>query len=133
MSKLRMMFIGALGVVAITAASCGDGAPASSSSSGGGGGAPVGSVAGSGTPNATVNQVTGQKFDPKSATVKVGQVVAWKNTDSIAHNVTFDGHDDITNPNMSAGDTFMVKFTTAGSYSYKCTFHDGMTGTITVS
>ena len=132
MPTVRIMFVAAVGLITITVAACGDGPPPSSSASGGGGGAPIGSVASSGAATTTVNEVTGQKFNPNSATVKVGQVVEWKNADTIAHNVTFDGHDEVSNSNMNACDTFLVKFTTAGSYAFHCTYHDGMTGTVVV-
>jgi plastocyanin len=35
-------------------------------------------------------------------------------------------------PTMDAGATFSQTFTTAGTFPYYCTFHVGMTGTVTV-
>jgi plastocyanin len=60
-------------------------------------------------------------------------VVEWKNTDTVAHNVTFSDDPNVSIGNMNPGDSWEVKFTTAGAYNYQCTFHAGMTGTVTVS
>lgn len=135
MIRLRTLLAGAALVVALVMTACGDGAPSPSGGgggTGGGGGAAGTNVTGQ-TANQTVNAVTGQKFNPDTINVKVGQVVEWKNTDTIAHNVTFDGQDSISTSLLSPGQTWEVKFATAGTYSYQCTFHPGMTGKVTVS
>jgi plastocyanin len=68
-------------------------------------------------------------FSPKSASVKVGDTVTWTFKGSSAHNVTFD---DFNSKLMKSG-TYTHTFDTAGSFSYHCTIHTGMTGTIKVS
>jgi plastocyanin len=133
MSRLRIMLVGALGVIAISAAACGDGPPTSAGGSSSAAGPPIGAAAQGGTPTTIIKQVAGQKFDPAGATVKVKDVVEWQNTDQIPHNVTFDGHDEVTNANMNAGDKFEVTFSVAGTYKYHCTYHPGMDGTLTVN
>ena len=110
-------------------AACGDGPAATSAAANS---ASVGSVA-TGPADKTVTEMSTQKFDPAAVTVKVGQTVAWKNTDTVTHTVTFAGHDDISNNSMDAGQTFEVKFTVPGSYAYTCTIHSGMTGAVTVT
>lgn len=135
MNRIRFALVAAGATVALLGTACGDGNPNPSPSGGGSssGSGSVGSASATGKADTTVKQVTGQKFSPDSVNVKVGQTVEWVNADTIAHNVTFTGHDDLSNGNMNQGDTWYVTFTQAGSYPYQCTFHSGMTGTVTVS
>ena len=71
-----------------------------------------------------------QSYNPNPATVKVGQKVAWKNADSIAHTATGAGFDTGA---IGAGQTSApITFSTAGSIDYHCSFHPSMVGTLTV-
>lgn len=101
------------------------------------GGAPVasgpGQVVKGQTAATKVKETDALKFDPTSASLKVGEVVEWDNTGTIAHNVTFDDFPSITSDTLNGGDKYQVKFTTAGTYKYHCTFHPGMDGALTVS
>ena len=72
-------------------------------------------------------------FSPATITVVIGvnNTVVWTNKDSTPHTVTsttklFDSG------NMNAGDTFTFTFTTAGTYSYACSYHPWMKGTVIV-
>ena len=49
------------------------------------------------------------------------------------HNVTFDSESSLSDSALAPGGAWQVKFTKAGTYSYKCTLHPGMNGKITVS
>jgi plastocyanin len=74
----------------------------------------------------------GMSFAPATATVKVGQSVAWKNNDSVTHRPILTGVFDtkaLAGGATSAGTTM----TTAGTYEYKCTIHPSMTGTVIVT
>ena len=126
----RLVF--AVAVVAALAA-CGE----SSSSSGGGSnssGSSVGTAgANLGTAAVKVSATDGQKFDPAQTTAKVGDVIEWTNSGSINHTVTFDDQQSLSDPSLSAGGTWQVRFNTAGTYQYHCTIHAGMNGSITVS
>jgi plastocyanin len=130
-----VMTLAALGATGIVA--CGNGAPESSSSGPGPGGCSVGSAGASNLGSAATKvQATDQlQFSPASQTAKVGQVVQWSNTGSVPHTITFDAsnaqclNDQLINP----GSTWEVKFTQPGTYTYKCTIHPGMDGTLTVS
>lgn len=73
--------------------------------------------------------VKDNKFDPKAMTVSVGDTVTWKFTGASAHNVTFD---DFNSTLMKTG-TFKHTFDKAGTYTYTCTIHSGMKGTIEVT
>jgi cytochrome c oxidase subunit II len=90
----------------------------------------------SGVPaNVNVGETEALKFVPASATAKVGDVIEWKNEGTSLHNVVFDNQQVPSSDPMNLGDTFAVKFTQAGTYTYVCKFHEiqNMRGTITVS
>jgi len=82
-----------------------------------------------------VGQTDALKFVPGTVTAKVGDVIEWKNNGSLVHNVVFDNGQVPSSETMNQGDTFEVKFTRAGTYSYVCKFHEAnnMRGTITVT
>lgn len=131
MRGVRAALVALCASSALFVAACGDGPPSSSGPAAAG--PPIGAIDTSGKADVTVQQVAPQKFNPATATSKVGQVVEWKNADQVTHNVTFKGHDDLSSPSMDAGKTHAVKFTVAGKYDYSCTIHPGMDGTITVT
>ncbi len=68
-------------------------------------------------------------FNPSTIDAKVGEVVAFKNEDSVAHTVNVAGVD---SGQVAPGATFMWKADTAGTFPLKCSIHPAMTGTITV-
>ena len=70
-------------------------------------------------------------FIPQTLTVPVNSTVKWKNLDAIAHTVTSDNAS-WDSGNIAAGGTFKFTFTTVGTFSYHCTIHPLMTGTIIV-
>jgi cytochrome c oxidase subunit 2 len=74
-------------------------------------------------------------FQPSSATAKVGDVIEWTNAGNAVHNVVFDNQGVPSSDTMNQGDTFEIKFTKPGTYSYVCKFHESvnMRGTITVT
>jgi plastocyanin len=136
MTRLRSILLGTGTSLVLVLSACGNGPPPDAGAGGGGGGA--GGAGGaaieaatSGTAVATVKETDDLKFDPATATAKVGDIVEFTNVGTTPHNVTFDGG--VASPTMSGGDKWMGKFTKAGSYKYVCTFHaPGMAGTITV-
>lgn len=133
MTRLRTILLGAGTSLVLVLSACGNGPPADLTGSSGGAPAPAAiQTVTSGTAATTVKQTDDLKFDPSSATAKVGDIVEFTNSGTTPHNVTFDAG--TASPTMNGGDTFLVKFTKAGSYHYVCTFHaPGMAGTITVS
>jgi cytochrome c oxidase subunit 2 len=84
---------------------------------------------------ADVAETDDLKFQPDSATVKVGDVVQWTNTGNAIHSVTFDNQQVPSLDTQNGGEKFEVKFLKPGTYHYICTYHvtSGMTGTITVT
>ena len=74
--------------------------------------------------------MTGSTFAPKAIDVELGDTISFVNKDEIAHNATGEGIDSGT---IAGGATFDFKAETAGTISYVCTFHPGMTGTLNVT
>jgi plastocyanin len=73
-----------------------------------------------------------QSSSPNPATMRVGQTVAWKNTDTTAHDATQDASR-FASGTVNAGATSApVTMSTAGTFTYHCPIHPGMVGTITV-
>jgi plastocyanin len=72
-------------------------------------------------------------FSPAVIHVAVGQTVTWRFADGVPHTVTSDA----TSPQRFASSelvsgTFPVKFPAAGTFSYHCTVHAKMHGTVVV-
>ena len=88
---------------------------------------------GLGTPASQVAATAQLSFNPTTVTVKVGDVIQWTDTSNVPHNVTFDQNPELSSGTLQQGDTWQVQFSKPGTYSYHCTFHPGMNGTITVS
>lgn len=100
----------------VLGAACGGG---SGGSDGGATGAAPGTVT-----------VVDNKFEPNKLEIAVGDTVTWEFQGSAQHNVTGRG---LTSGNKKKGQTFERTFNSAGTFSYVCTLHPGMKGTITVS
>jgi plastocyanin len=74
----------------------------------------------------------GNSFNPNPVEVKVGETVTWINDDSGRHTVT--SKDGVFESElMGQGQSFSFTFDEAGEYSYFCSPHPGMTGTVVVT
>jgi plastocyanin len=71
-------------------------------------------------------------FNPQTIQAKVGDSITWTNQDSTAHTVTLDDKS-VDSGNVAPSATFSHAFTAAGTFTYHCSIHTNMTGTITVS
>ena len=72
-------------------------------------------------------------FMPDTLTVPVGTKVVWTNKDSVGHTVTSDDTGGpLKSPLIDQGKTFEFTFDKAGTYSYHCTPHPFMKGTVIV-
>jgi plastocyanin len=122
-----------------------------------GGSSPTSSAGGTNTPppGAPVVNVsmTDNNFSPPAPSVTVGTTVKWTNNGNTAHTTTSDATppiwssgtvspsrtntcdpaDPYCQPGMTPPGTYVVMFSTPGTYSYHCQFHPEMTGTITVT
>lgn len=92
-------------------------------------GAPTSPTPPSNQPN-TVS-MSGMAFGPASMTVPKNTTVTWHNADAVAHTSTSDTGVWDTG-NIPAGGSKTTTFTTAGTFTYHCTYHAMMTGTIVV-
>jgi plastocyanin len=82
---------------------------------------------------ATVNIALGDNnFTPAQVTVNVGDTVIWTNTGRNPHDVTADNGAFFSDRRMMNGQTFSYTATTPGTFTYQCTIHNGMVGTLTV-
>lgn len=70
-------------------------------------------------------------FQPGSITVNSGDTVVWTNDGEVpeGHDVTGDGPDSGL---MKSGDTYSHTFNSAGTFSYICTIHPSMKGSVRV-
>ncbi|HUY08257.1 MAG TPA: plastocyanin/azurin family copper-binding protein [Candidatus Dormibacteraeota bacterium] len=141
----------AVGGIVLLLAACGTGPIP-----GGSGSQPTSSSSGSSTSSCssatalssvTIDATDTLKFAPDTACLKVGGTVTWKNTGEIAHTTTDtpslaasaadallpSGAKAWTHP-LSAGASWSLKLTVAGTYKYFCIPHEtlGMLGSITV-
>lgn len=75
-------------------------------------------------------------FNPNAVTISVGDQIRWTltNTPGLQHNVTSTGATTFTSSGTLSGNgtQYTVPFLLPGTYTYQCTFHVGMNGTITV-
>lgn len=89
--------------------------------------------------NATIRNVSvgvgGNNFSPANIAANVGDTIRWTWTGS-THDVTSNsvpvGAASFGSPIQSSG-TFNYRVTMVGNYSYECTLHFGMNGTISVT
>ena len=87
------------------------------------------SVRGTGTHHEIL--MRGNSFSPRSLTITLGDTVVWKNADIVKHNAlrpeTFDTGD------LRGGETFSWVPSDTGEYRYRCTIHQRMRGSVTVT
>lgn len=88
-----------------------------------------GTAACSGSPGVPV-AIQDFSFGPQEITTTVGGSVTWANGGATAHTVTFDGGPDCGN--VAVGATVTRTFDAAGTFSYICTIHPTMTGSVVV-
>jgi plastocyanin len=75
--------------------------------------------------------ISNNQFSSSNIQVSAGTTVTWTwASNASQHNVSFS--DGTTSGNRGANATFTRTFATAGTFSYFCTLHSGMTGTVTV-
>lgn len=83
------------------------------------------------SPSADTNSVSivNMAFSPNTMTVPIGATVVWTNNDAVAHSIKSGAFNSST---LNPDDTFNFVFTTAGTYSYSCSIHPSMQGTVVV-
>ena len=73
-----------------------------------------------------------QSYSPNPTTMRVGQTVAWKNSDTTAHDATQDASRFASGIVNAGATSSPVAMATAGTFTYHCTLHPGMVGTLIV-
>lgn len=97
--------------------------------SGGGDAKVTGAALGPGEKPAASVTVKNLKYAPKDVAVQVGDAVTWTFADGgIPHDVKGKG---FASPKLTKG-TWTHRFEAAGTFSYSCTIHPFMKGTVTV-
>lgn len=87
--------------------------------------------AGQGAPDGKTVVLKDIAFKPAELSVEVGDTVIWRFEDQgIPHNVVAD--DDSFKSDLKDSGTFEHTFEAAGEFSYQCTVHPGMKGSIRV-
>ena len=92
------------------------------------------SPTGNGTPVTIVKgaqSLTTTAYNPNPLTINAGTMVTWTNSDSIAHTATSD-NGTFSSGTINAGASFSFTFPTKGTFTYHCSIHPGMVGTINV-
>jgi amicyanin len=69
---------------------------------------------------------------PATVTIKVGDTVGWTNHDDIGHTVSFAGPG-INSKVLQRNDRFSHAFDAPGTYTYICSIHPFMHGTVVVT
>lgn len=74
-------------------------------------------------------------FGPAKISVKKGSTVTWTNQDSVQHNVNSDTQSSNFEGSelLSKGESYSYTFNTVGTYTYHCTPHPSMQGSVEVT
>jgi hypothetical protein len=71
------------------------------------------------------------EFTPATTTIRQHEAVTWRNDGSAAHTVTADDAS-FDSGELSTSDAFAHVFDVAGTFTYHCSIHPQMTGTVVV-
>jgi plastocyanin len=73
-------------------------------------------------------------FSPANLTIKTGTTVTWMNQDEAVHQIDSDLNIPVAfySDSLAHGASFPFTFTQPGTYTYHCTYHPTMKGTIIV-
>ncbi len=73
-------------------------------------------------------------FDPSTLTVKTGTAVTWVNNDGAPHTIVSDAASSapFSSDTLSTGASYTFTFRAPGTYTYHCSIHPSMKGTIIV-
>ena len=76
-------------------------------------------------------------FEPSSVTISSGDSVKFVNNKLAPHNAVFEGHDELSHPDLAfaPGESWTETFSAAGTYDYYCEPHRGagMVGKVVVN
>lgn len=72
------------------------------------------------------------QFNPSSLTINIGDSVTWLNQDTTTHTTTSTSPSGLWNASLAPGASFTQAFSKEGTYTYHCSIHPSMTGSIVV-
>lgn len=74
-------------------------------------------------------------YNPETITIKKGTTITWTNQDDARHDVAPTGGaaDFQASELLAKGESYTFTFNTAGTYTYQCSPHPYMTGTVVVT
>ena len=75
--------------------------------------------------------ISGMAFSESTITISIGDIITWTNQDGAPHSATGD-NGEFDSGALNNGESFTFIFNTAGTYTYHCSIHNGMTATIIV-
>jgi plastocyanin len=70
------------------------------------------------------------RYEPAALTAKVGTTVTWTNSGAVAHTATADDGKTFDSRLMRPKATFSTTLKSPGTFTYHCTYHRWMKGTI---
>ncbi|HWP61778.1 MAG TPA: cupredoxin domain-containing protein, partial [Candidatus Paceibacterota bacterium] len=82
-------------------------------------------------PQSQTVSIANMAFNPQTITVQRGAMITWINNDSMQHTVTSD-NGFFGSGTLSLGQSYSYTFLNPGTYTYHCSIHPYMTGTIIV-
>ncbi len=85
------------------------------------------------TPAPVAIEIKNFAFKPSTITIPKGTTVIWTQHDSVSHTVTSSVGKGFDSGTLNPGDTFSWTFNDAGTFSYLCSIHPNMKGTIIVT
>jgi plastocyanin len=83
------------------------------------------------SPQPVTANIANFAFAPPTLTIAAGTQVQWTNQDAAAHTVAAD-QASFSSSDLQRGQTFSQTFSTPGTYSYHCSIHPFMKGTVVV-
>jgi plastocyanin len=72
------------------------------------------------------------QFNPSTLTINIGDSVTWLNQDTTTHTTTSTSPNGPWNGTLAPGASFTQTFSKEGSYTYLCSLHPSMTGSVVV-
>ncbi|MEW9623630.1 cupredoxin domain-containing protein [Rhodanobacter geophilus] len=91
-----------------------------------------GLAAAAAAPAANRIEIRNFMFMPKTLTVPVGAEVTWINRDEEPHTVVSANGQFAPSKALDSNDRYVTRFSKPGTYTYYCTVHPFMTGTVVV-
>ncbi len=132
MSHRTVAALAVSAIVMLAACSSSSSSPAASSAASSAGSSAASVCSESAAVGAVAVTVVDFNFQPAAITAKTGQVITFSNTGSAPHTATLDGGQ-CTTPTIQPGTSDGLTFSVAGTYTFHCSIHNQMKGTIVVS